>query len=576
MEVGESMRHMVDPRQSWLIDPAETMFSPMVLKRLRNGWTGVFRRVLLHLMPAGELGRHFHPILGCPTKELYAMAGAIFLKEYFDLTIEQAVERCLFDSQWHYALNQRPTEVGMSHATIERYSALVVEDGLAGTIFQDVTGALIEALGLDVSRQRLDSTHIESDMATFGRTRLMAVTVKRFLVQLKRHEAELYAALPADLRERYAPSESQMFGRYRGDRCAMRQTLAEDLLALVSRFADHKDVASRSSYQAIARVLSEQCEVIEETARVKKQHGGEALQNPSDGDATYGGHKGAGYSAQIAQTCVEGNDAQLITGVEVTPAHASDQTAVTPMLEQLAQQGRRPEALYADTGYGRDENVQEAQRRGVDLQSPVGGQAPSDPGALTLDDFVIDEATETVERCPNGCVPVSSQADPATGRTRTVMRTEDCQACTFRSQCPVHRAGRESVLIHRPHERRCAERRAEQATDAFAEHYAIRAGIESTNSALKRTTGLGRLRTRGLRRVRMGVLLRCAGWNLKRAAAALRNRARRAGTDLRAALKTLRKPGQTAGAFRIAAPTLGRGASRPWRPWRMTENLAAA
>jgi len=36
----------------------------------------------------------------------------------------------------------------------------------------------------------------------------------------------------------------------------------------------------------------------------------------------------------------------------------------------------------------------------------------------------------------------------------------------------------------------------------------------------------------------MGVLLRCAGWNLKRTVAALRMRARKAGTDLPAALKT--------------------------------------
>lgn len=47
-----------------------------------------------------------------------------------------------------------------------------------------------------------------------------------------------------------------------------------------------------------------------------------------------------------------------------------------------------------------------------------------------------------------------------------------------------------------------------------------------------------RLRTRRLARMRMGVLLRCAGWNLKRAVAALRQRSRKAGVDLPAALKT--------------------------------------
>lgn len=531
------MRHMVDPRQSALFDPAESMFSPMALKRLRGDWPRVFRTAILKLMPAAKLGEHFHPTIGCRTKELYGMAGAIFLKEYFDATTEQAVENCLFRADWQYALNMEPLSASMSHASFERYSKLIAEDDLAREIFEKVAATLVELLEVDISRQRLDSTHVQSDMATFGRTRLMAVTIKRFLTQLKRHAAGAYEALPAALLARYAPAESQLFGHYRGDRRQMRQTLAEDLLALVSRFAGQEPITSRSSYKAMVRVLNEQCDVQEETVTAKKKvQGGDQLQNPSDPDATYSGHKGPGYSAQIAQTCTEGNDAQLITGVEVTPAHVSDQTAVEPMLEQLAQQELLPETMYADQNYGRDENVQQAQACGVDLQSPVGGHE-MDPDQLSLDDFVIDEKTETVERCPNGCVPVSSQVDPATGRTRTVMSAEDCRRCEFVSQCPVHQAKGQYVLIHRPIQRRCAERRAEQRTEAFAAHYAIRAGLESTNSALKRATGMGRLRTRGLKRMRLGVLLRCAGWNIKRAVAALRARARQTGMDVLGALE---------------------------------------
>lgn len=529
------MRYMVDPRQSSLFDPAEAMFSPMAIKRMRNGWEHVFRAVLLRLMPAKELGEHFHPYLGCPTKELYGMAGVIFLREYFDLSIDQTVERCLLDNGWQYALNIQPMTASMSHATVERYIRLMAEDDLGTEIFQQVAGELIACLEQDVSRQRLDSTHIESDMAVFGRTRLMAVAIKRFLVQLKRHEGALHDALPAELADRYAPAESQMFGRYKGDRRQMRQTLGEDLLALVSRFAGNQAVASRSSYKAMERVLAEQCEVKEETVTIKKQTGGAGLQNPSDPDATYCGHKGPGYTVQVAQTCTQGNDVQLITAVRVDPAHQSDQKAVEPMLEQLEAHKRLPELMYADTNYGRDENVQSAQECGVDLQSPLGGHE-MDAGKLSVDDFDIDEKTETVQRCPNGCVPASSQVDKATGRTRTVMRTEDCRACRFLKECPVHQAGKEFVLIHRPFQRRCAERRAEQRTDAFAENYAIRAGMESTLSAVKRVTGMARLRTRGLKRVRLGALLRCAGWNMRRAAAALASRARKAGTDLATAV----------------------------------------
>ena len=160
----------------------------------------------------------------------------------------------------------------------------------------------------------------------------------------------------------------------------------------------------------------------------------------------------------------------------------------------------------------------------VDLQSPVGGVSSRDEGDLTLDDFVIDERSETVTRCPNGCEPESSVHDPDTGRTTTVMRSSDCAGCEFGSQCPVTRSGGRFVLRHTPAQRRLAARRAEQATDAFKENYSIRAGGESVNSGLKRRTGMGRVRTRGQPRVRMAVLFRCAGWNIMRAIAALKKR----------------------------------------------------
>ena len=519
------MRYAVDPRQKPLFDPAETMFSPMAIKYMRQDWPGLFRTQILHLMPVGKIAENFHPALGCPTKELYSMAGVIFLKEFFNLTIEEAVRRYLMDAGWQYALNVVPTTAGMSHATIERYMALFVKDDIASEVFHRVTSALIEALEVDVSRQRLDSTHVFSDMATFGRSKLMGVTIKRFLTQLKRHHRAAYDALPDELSSRYAPSQAKMFADFTGGRQLLRQDVAEDLLFVVNRFAEDKTVAGRASYQAMARVLHEQCDVSEDktAVEVKAKTGGDVMQNPSEPDATYDGHKGPGYQAQIAETCGESNEQQLITAVDVEPAHKSDQDAPEPMLDQLEEQDRTPETLHADGGYGRDNNVVAAADRGVDLQSPAAGNPPQND-TLTVDDFAIDEASETVERCPAGCVPRSSVHDSEKGRTRTVMSASDCGSCAFALQCPAQRDGARYVLDHTPAQRRIAARRAEQTTDAFKENYSIRAGGESVNSGLKRKTGMGRLRTRGLPRVRMAVLFRCAGWNLFRALATLRKR----------------------------------------------------
>ena len=55
-----------------------------------------------------------------------------------------------------------------------------------------------------------------------------------------------------------------------------------------------------------------------------------------------------------------------------------------------------------------------------------------------------------------------------------------------------------------------------RATEEWRKRYAIRAGIEGTNSELKRAHGLGRLRVRGGRRVRLAVYLKALACNFKR------------------------------------------------------------
>ena len=206
------------------------------------------------------------------------------------------------------------------------------------------------------------------------------------------------------------------------------------------------------------------------------------------------------------------------------------------MLDQLDEHERLPESLSADMHDGSDANVVAAEQRGVGLQSPVAGGRPQNEEDLTIDEFVIDERSETVERCPNGCEPQSSLHDGKSGTTTTVMRSADCRACAFRSICPVENCHGRFVLRHTPAQRRLAARRAEQQTDAFRENYTIRAGGESVNSGLKRKTGMGRVRTRGRPRVNMAVQLRCAGWNLIRALTTLKRRGIRDFTALAEAI----------------------------------------
>ena len=113
------MIHSVDPRQNRLFDPFDGVIPPAGRKIIGNGWQGLFRHVLLEVMPVGELGPHFSDSLGAPTKELYSMAGLVFLADFFGWNTQEAIEAYIFRSDVQYALNLEPG-AEVSARTVER------------------------------------------------------------------------------------------------------------------------------------------------------------------------------------------------------------------------------------------------------------------------------------------------------------------------------------------------------------------------------------------------------------------------------------------------------------------------
>ena len=521
------MIHSIDPRQPGLFDPYRTLLSQAAYKRIRNGWQGVFRHAILELMPVDAISGHFNPVLGRPTKELYSMAGLVFLMEFRNWTEEEAVEAYMFDNGVGYALNLPVYERSLSTRTLERYVRHFHEDELAAGVLQEVTQRLVELLELDLRVQRKDSTHVFSQMAQFGRTRLMGVTIKRFLTQVKRHDEARYQALPEDFRKRYEPSEHRIFADCaKGDevRRQLRQTVAEDMQRLLEWFGDDACHNQRSTFRALAKVFEQQCEVVESKVEVKKHPGGDVIQNPSDEEAGRDGHKGPGYQVQLSETCSPANEVQLITGALPQSAAEHDGNSVKPMMEQLDSIGLLPSVLLADTHYGSDENVQYCAQQGIELVSPVSGTPPEE-GALTIGDFTVDLPSEEVRICPAGHAPLQSRHDTETGKTRTEMDATLCASCPSRERCPMKARGSHHSMEHTAKQRRLDTRRRYQATPEFKKRYALRNGIESTNSGLKRRPGLGRLRVRRRRSVFHSILLKVGGWNIQRAAASKKMRA---------------------------------------------------
>jgi hypothetical protein len=143
---------------------------------------------------------------------------------------------------------------------------------------------------------------------------------------------------------------------------------------------------------------------------------------------------------------------------------------------------------------------------------------------LTAADFAIDVTAARATICPAGHSAVDEYEDcKAPEKVEIHFARENCEPCPLRGRCPVRLKRSLGVYVLKANlvKVNIERRRRGQASGEFARRYAVRAGIEGTNSELKRAHGLGQLRVRGGSRVRLAVYLKALACNIKRMVGAL-------------------------------------------------------
>ena len=385
-------------------------------------------------------------------------------------------------------------------------------------LFEGTTARLIEAAGLRTGRQRLDSTHIVSNIKLLTRLGLFVDTMTTFLKELRKEHPRICAQVSEELLGRYLDREGYFADARSSEAKRRLSEAAVDAYWLVERFGDHRRVAAMESFGLLRRLYEEQCVPPEtetpEKVELQETPSSSSLQSPHDPDVTYG-HKGKGYEVQLTETCDEDNPFQVATSVSVNGAHESDQHQVEAAIEQVERTcGVAPEELDADSGYASGENILKAEEHGTELVAPIGSKGPESP--VTLGDFELDETGEHVVRCPAGEMPVEHRPTRGGKATLACFDSKQCDDCFLRELCPAEPRKGQRVVRFTPADVAVAKRRVEQETPEFKELYKIRSGIEATNSEAKRCHGLAKLRVRRRPRVELSVRLKVLGLNIKR------------------------------------------------------------
>jgi hypothetical protein len=502
----------------------DTKLSSSLRNRLENSWAQLFKTEVLPILFRNE-DRYamLYGKTGRPNFSVARMLGLCLLQEFNTFTDQQALDAYSFDIRWRHALDVDDDGDYLSRRSLvefrRRLAAKDPEMTLVRNVFDNIRDSAIKKLGLSTREQRLDSTHIISNIRTRGRVVLFSNTLRVFLKSLNDDQ---FARVPKKIRHWHKTEPEGWFGLGPAEQKVKLEQLAQYVYKLIVIFAEDEQVKSREPYQLLERLLREQCELSEsfgpdgdssngKELQVKKRPDGETLQSPYDPDASYG-HKGSGYSLHITETCNNAERTEIITDYEVHGAARSDMGKAPSVTGRLEAEGLKPETLFADGGYPSVPSAHKISEQGIDFVTPV-NRGPLSEDVFGRDRFRFN-SKGFVTRCPMGHKPIDhrllSHNNKKGSSLHSIFDGDKCRACKKLGQCPVrapnHRergcVACDTVGDFRleitPEIRLRDQMYSRQQTTKWKNRYKIRSGIEATNSELKRCHGIGKLRVRRL------------------------------------------------------------------------------
>jgi hypothetical protein len=516
-----------------------TQLSPSLRSRIESSWAHLFKFEVLPILFKNE-DRYamLYGKTGRPNFSVARLLGLCLLQELNNLSDQQALDTFSFDIRWRYALDVSDEEDYLSRRSLvefrRRLAARDPEMKLVRHVFDNIRDSAINKLGLSASNQRLDSTHIISNIRLRGRLALFSSTLTLFLKSLDESQ---FSKVPKAIQEWHSSESEGWFGLGPVEQKIKLEELAQYLYELILIFDQDNEVKSSEPYQLLNRLFCEQCEFKNDhpsdeqssKIQVKKKTEGETLQSPYDPDASYG-HKGAGYSVHIAETCNNSGKTEIITDYEVHGAARSDIGKALSVIERLDAAGLKPETLFADGGYPSVPSAFKVIEQKIEFIAPVNRSRLSDD-IMGRDLFQFDSEGFATE-CPMGHSPIDHRVLSGNNTTRRSLHAifdgDICRSCKRLDQCPVRTPNHRNRGCHArdtigdfrleitPEIRLRDQMYSNQQTSEWKDRYKIRSGIEATNSELKRSHGIGKLRVRRAAKVCFAVACKVIACNIKR------------------------------------------------------------
>jgi transposase len=453
------------------------------------------------------------------------------------LSDRQAADAVRGRIDWKYALGLELADTGFDASVLSEFRARLVADDAAERLLQRMLDQLRErGLVARGRRQRTDATHVLAAVRELNRLELVTETLRAALEALAvAAPGWLQGFVPDQWYARYGQrARDWRLPKAEAAREALAVTVGTDGFALLE--AVHAaDPATPGwlrevpAVQVLRRLWLQQYYRDPHGVRWRGKNelppGALAIGSPYDPEARYGIKRGVGwrgYKAHFTETC-EPDRPHLIVHVATTPAATGDVETLAARHADLARAGLLPQEHLVDAGYTSVDHVLAARaEHGIELVGPLppdSGWQARDQDGFDLTRFHVDWDNRQVT-CPNGHTSRNWRQTTSRHGLPTIQatfRAPDCTPCPDRARC-THSPVLARHLTFRPRLQYETQQRlrAEQATDAWRERYAHRAGIEGTVAQAARRADLHQARYRGLAKTHLQHVLTALAVNLVR------------------------------------------------------------
>jgi len=463
------------------------------------------------------------------------LANALLLQTHDRVSDEEAKLRADFDIRWKVALGITVDEKPFAKSTLQLFRAQLVIHGKAREVFNHSLQFAKNTGYLKGRRMKaaVDTTNILGRGAVKDTYNLLSdgiVQLVRVLASIEGKKAKDWAREHG--LERYFGSSVKGEAEIDWDNEKARQDFLESIVADADRVlemtrqaqAREPEESTRrklivEAAELLGQLLLQDVERKEDSValkqgvsrdRITSVHYPEMRHGRKSSSNRFNGHK----AAVIVDT-----DNQLITGADVIPGNASDNTGVLDLVKQSEENtGMEVEETIGDAVYGDGATRQAFADAGRTLIAKVPGR-PNKPH-FPKEDFQIDLENETCT-CPGGQVSqakrrLKSHSDGQGGWQRPWGFAFDdriCQACPLRSRCVSGKKGKGRTVSLHPQEALLQQARALQHSEAFTE-YRKRRQVSEHRLARLVQLGVRQARYKGRAKTLFQVLMAAAVANL--------------------------------------------------------------